>query len=113
MDKKKIKQQVTELLNSGTQKNDVFKALSGGAAKDNQLALLIASHPNPQLYNQYNRKITTLVIIMLIQALFAARIGFGLGAEIGPIATWVLAFICAIIPLILAFGFYKNYSCKL
>lgn len=110
MDKKKIKQQVTKLLNSGTQKNEVFKTLSDGATKDNQLALLIASHPNPQLYNQYHRKITALVTIMFIQALLAARIGFGIGAGIGPTATWVFVFICAIIPLLLAFGFYKNHA---
>lgn len=110
MDKKEIKQKVAELLNSGKSKSEVFKTLSGGVVKDNQLALFIASHPNKYLYENHYKKINILIWIMLIQALFAALLGFGIGSKVGPIAMWGLAALIALIPLLFAYGFYKNHA---
>lgn len=110
MDKKQIKQKVAELLNAGKPKSEVFQTLSGGVVKDNQLALFIASHANPQLYERHDKKINALITIMFIQALFAALLGGVIGAKIGPIAAWGIAAFCALIPLLFAYGFYNNHA---
>ncbi len=110
MDKKEVKLKVAELLNAGNSKNEVFKMLSGGVVKDNQLALFIASHPNPRLYEEHYKKVSGLISIMFLQALFAALLGYGIGSKIGPSAAWVVAVLSTLIPLFCAFGFYKNYA---
>jgi len=110
MDKKEIKRKVSELLNAGNAKNEVFKALSDGHVKDNQLALFIASHPNQLLYEEHYKKVNGLITIMFLQALFAALLGLGIGSKMGPTAAWVVAALCALIPLLFAFGFYKNHA---
>ena len=110
MDKKGIKRKVTEMLNAGNPKSEVFKALSGGVVKDNQLALFIASHPNHLLYEENYKKVNGLISIMFLQALFAALLGFGIGSKMGPTAAWVVAALLALIPLLFAFGFYKNHA---
>lgn len=98
------------MLNAGGSKSEVFKALSGGVVKDNQLALFIASHPNQNLYEQHYKKVNALVTVMFIQALLAALFGFGVGSKIGPIAIWVTAALFALIPTLFAYGFYKNHA---
>jgi hypothetical protein len=110
MDKKEIKRKASEMLNAGKPKSEVFKALSGGSVKDNQLAFFIASHPNHNLYEEHYKKVNGLISIMFLQALFTALLGFGIGSKIGPTAAWVVAALCALIPLLFAFGFYKNHA---
>jgi len=110
LDKKEIKKEVTEMLNSGKPKSEVFQTLSGGVVKDNQLAIFIASHPYPNLYEEHYKKINVLISLMFIQALFGVFLGFGIGSEMGPTAMWVFAALIALIPLLFAYGFYKNHA---
>ena len=109
MDKKETKKKVAELLNSGIPKSEVFQSLAGGVVRDSQLALFIASHPNQNLYEEHYKKVNVLISIMFFQALFAAFLGFGIGSKIGPISMWIFAALIALIPLLFAFGFYKNH----
>jgi hypothetical protein len=45
---------------------------------------------------------------MFIQAAIAFLLGFGIGVKIGPNARWIIGGIIALIPLLFAWGFYKN-----
>lgn len=109
MNKKEIKNKVNELLASGVAKTEVFAQLSGQGVKDNQLAYYIAAYASPSLTEEYASKVSTLVTLMFIQSLIAFFMGFVIGAKIGPTAQWVFAVLIASIPLLFAWGFYKNY----
>jgi hypothetical protein len=110
LDKKEIKQQITRMLEAGRSKTETFQAFSGGAAKDRLLAFWIASYSDQNLYEQHYRKINILITIIFIQALLGAVVGFGLGAAIGPTAALGFAALCGLIPLLFAYGFYRNYA---
>lgn len=110
MDKKEIKQQITRMLAAGRSKTETFQAFAGGAAKDRLLAFWIASYSDQNLYEQHYKKINILITIIFIQALLGAVVGFALGAAIGPTAALGFAVLCAVIPLLFAYGFYRNYA---
>jgi hypothetical protein len=110
MDKKEIKKKVNELIASGVPKSDVFEQLSGQGAKDNQLALFIASYADPRLCVEYDGKVSILVTLMLIQSLLGFFAGYGIGASMGPIAQWIFGVMVAFIPLLFALGFYKHFA---
>lgn len=101
---------MAELLNEGMPKHEVFKQLSGGEVKDSQLAIFIASHPDPMLYEKYDKKVDRLITVMFIQALLAGALGLVIGHKIGAITSLVLAAVFAMIPLAFAYGFYKNHA---
>ena len=109
MDKKEIKQQVTRMLAAGRSRTETFQAFTGGAAKDRLLAHWIATYSDQNLYEQHYKKINVLITIIFIQALFGAVVGFGLGGTIGPNAAWIFGALCGFIPLLFAYGFYRNY----
>ena len=108
MNKKEIKAKVSELLSSGTAKAEVFAQLSGQGIKDYQLAYFIASYPNPIRCDQQSGKVNVLIAIMSIQAVLAFLGGYAIGTEIGPNAKWIISFLLAVIPLLFAWGFYRN-----
>ena len=108
MNQKEIKAKVTELITAGMAKSAVFAKLSGQGVKDSRLAYLIASYADPHRCYDNNGKINILVIVMLIQALLAAFLGFGIGAKIGPNAQWITGGLAAAIPLLFAWGFYTH-----
>ena len=108
MTKTEIKSKVGELLSSGAAKSEVFAQLSGQGAKDSQLAYFIASYPDPVRCDEHSGKVNVLITLMLIQALIAFLLGFGVGAKIGPNAKWIVGGLIALIPLLFAWGFYAN-----
>jgi hypothetical protein len=108
LSKVEVKQKVAEMLDAGTSKTEVFKTLSGGAVKDRVLAYYIAAHAFPLLCAKHDGKVNGLITMMFIQALIAALAGYALGAKIGPNAAWIFPALCAVIPLLIAYGFYKN-----
>lgn len=108
MNKAEIKSKVDELLSSGVAKSEVFAQLSGQGAKDSQLAYFIASYPDPVRCDEHSGKVNVLITLMLIQALIAFLLGFGIGAKIGPNAKWIVGALIALIPLLFAWGFYAN-----
>lgn len=108
MDKKRIKDKVSELLSSGNKKSEVFAQLSGQCLKDNQLAYLIAAYASPSKLNENNGKVNLLVTLMFIFSLIAFFIGFAIGAKIGSNAQWIFGILTALIPLIFAWGFYNH-----
>ena len=108
MKKSEIKKKVNELLDGGQGRTETFAALAGQGLKDKPLALLVASYPDPQLCEVHRGKVRALVVIMLIQAIFIFFVGYGIGSKIGPNARWITAFLVTAIPLIFAWGFYKN-----
>lgn len=108
MNKREIKNKVGELLLAGVAKSEVFAQLSGQGMKDNDLAYCIASYVTPWLSEQYAGKVNILITLMFIQALLVFFIGYGIGAKIGPNAQWIIATLIASIPLMFAWGFYKN-----
>lgn len=82
----------------------------GGALKDSQLALFIASHPNQNLYDKHHQKINALIWMMLIQSLFITLHGLGISSKMEPTVTWGIAALLDLTPLLFAYGFYKNYA---
>lgn len=108
MNKKEIKSKVNELLVAGVAKAEVFAQLSGQGIKDNQLAYYIVSHASLNLGDQYAGKVNILITLMFVQSLLGFFMGFVIGAKIGPNAQWVVGAFVASIPLLFAWGFYKN-----
>ncbi|NLC10564.1 MAG: hypothetical protein GX782_11455 [Gammaproteobacteria bacterium] len=108
MNKKEIRSKVKDLISSEVPRSEVFSQLSGQGLKDSQLAYLIASHPDPFLCHMHDRKVNFVITLMFIQSAIAFLAGFGIGASIGPNAQWIVAGLCALIPLLFAFGFYKH-----
>ncbi|MEO6146726.1 MAG: hypothetical protein ABIT70_06670 [Sulfuriferula sp.] len=107
MNKKEIQEKIADLLSSGVPKSEVFTKLSGQGVKDRQLAHFIASYADPIRCNTHDKKVNIIITLMFIQALFGALLGFGIGAKIGPNAKWIVPVVIALIPLLLAWGFYK------
>lgn len=110
MNKKEIKAKVNDLLASGATKSDVFSQLTEQGVKDSQLAQFIASYADQQRCDEHSRKVNALITIMFFQAIVAFLIGFGAGIKIGPNAKWIISVVSASIPLLFAFGFYKNFA---
>jgi hypothetical protein len=108
MNTKEIKAKVNALLSSGMAKAEVFAQLSGQGIKDHQLAYFIASYPDPARCEQHNGKVNALITIMFIQAVIGFLGGYGMGAEIGTNAKWIVGFLAGGIPLLFAWGFYTN-----
>ncbi|MFJ2365950.1 hypothetical protein ACIPIN_19960 [Pseudomonas sp. NPDC087697] len=108
MDRKEIKRQLEEMLEAGRSRTETFKAFSGGGVGDRVLAYWIAAYPDRDLYETHYRKINTLVTISFIQALLGAVLGYFIGTTIGPNASFILAAIAGVVPLLFAYGFYKN-----
>lgn len=105
MDKKEIKARVHDLLATGTAKSTVFAQLSGQGVKDSQLAHMIASYADPARCDAQAGKVKLLAFLMVLQAIAAFFLGFGIGSAIGPNARWIVAGVAALIPLLLAWGF--------
>lgn len=108
MNKKEIKAKVTELLLSGVTKMEVFTQLSGQGIKDSQLAYFIASHADPGLCTEHDRKVNIIIGLMSIQTVLAFLFSLAIGAKIGPNAKWIIASLGALLPLLFAWGFYKH-----
>jgi hypothetical protein len=110
MNKKEIKAKVNDLISSGVSKSQVFTQLSGQGLKDSQLAHLIASYADPILCHIHDRKVSVVITLMFIQSVIAFLVGFGIGANIGPNAQWIVGGLSALIPLLFAYGFYKHIA---
>lgn len=108
MKKKEIKAKVDALLGSGVGKTAVFRLLTGHGVRDSLLAHYIASHVDTSEVDEHANKIDRLLWIMYAQALFGVWIGWSLGASYGPVGQGILVALCAGIPLLFAWGFYKN-----
>jgi hypothetical protein len=99
LDKKEIKRQVVQMLEAGRSKTETFQALSGGAVKDKVLAYWIGSHPDPQLLERHAGKIK--VLLGLVG-------GYLLGLTISSGFAIVLGLLAGGVPLLFAWGFYRN-----
>jgi hypothetical protein len=108
LDKKEIKQQLVAMLQGGRSKTETFKALSGGAIKDRVLAYWIGAYADPALLERHAGKIKILIVLTCIQALLGLLIGLFVGAMMVPVAAVVLGLIGGAVPLLFAWGFYKN-----
>lgn len=110
MDKKEIKRQLVEMLDAGRSKTETFKALSGGKVKDRVLAAWIGARPDPGLRARHSLKVTILVVLTCLQALLGAFAGFFLFYEVSVGAALVVTLMVGGIPLLFAWGFYKNIA---
>ena len=108
MEKSEVKQMARELLAAGQGKTATFAQLSGKGMKDKQLATVIASHPDPELTEVHRGKVRVLIVIMLIQAILAFFVGYGIGYKIGPNAPWIASALMTLVPLAFAWAFYTN-----
>jgi hypothetical protein len=108
MEKSEIIKMARELLAAGQGKTATFAQLSGQGAKDKQLAKAIASYPDPELAEAHRGKVRVLIVIMLIQAILAFFIGYGIGYKIGPNAPWIASALMTLVPLAFAWAFYAN-----
>ncbi len=110
MNKKEAKAKVKDLLSSGVPRSEVFAQLSGQGVKDRLLASLIATTADPYLCNIHDRKVNAVITLMFIQAVLGLLIGFSIGSTIGPNARWVIGGLCALVPLLFAWGFYNHLA---
>jgi len=110
MNKKEAKAKVKELLSSGVPRSEVFAQLSGQGVKDRLLASLIATTADPYLCDIHDRKVDIVITLMFIQAALALLIGFSIGSIIGPNARWIIGGLCALVPLLFAWGFYNHLA---
>ena len=108
MEKSEIKRMVRELLAAGQGKTATFAQLSGQGMKDKQLATVIASHADPALTEAHRGKVRVLIVIMLIQAILAFSVGYGIGYKLGPNAPWIASALMTLVPLAFAWAFYAN-----
>ncbi|WP_431096569.1 hypothetical protein [Polaromonas aquatica] len=108
MEKSEVKRMVRELLAAGQGKTVTFAQLSGQGLKDKQLAMVIASHADPELTEAHRGKVRVLIVIMLIQAILAFFVGYGIGYKMGPNAPWIASALMALVPLAFAWAFYAN-----
>lgn len=110
MDKKESKRQLVAMLESGRSKTEIFKTLSGGEVKDRVLAYWIGAYADPALCQRHSGKIKTLLLLTIAQALLGAVSGYFLGSMIGPSAAMAFTLFAAVVPLLFAWGFYKNVA---
>lgn len=108
MEKSEVKRMARELLAAGQGKTETFAQLSGQGLKDKQLATVIASHVDPALAEAHRGKVRVLIVIMLIQAILAFFVGYGIGYKMGPNAPWIASALMALVPLAFAWAFYAN-----
>lgn len=108
MTKKLLKQKVGEMINSGKAKQEIFEELIAQGENLSTVASLIASHHNKQRYEENYWKINILVWMMLILGLLQSLSAYTQGLETSTTYAWILAIIGASIPLLYAYGFYKN-----
>ena len=108
MTKKRMQVRAREMLVNGTAKAKVFEQLSGQGVKDSQIAYAIASYADTTRRDAHRGKVKILMAVMLIQALIAFAVGFGLAARTGPNAPWIVGGLLAAIPLAIGWGFYRN-----
>lgn len=109
MDKKQARQHVSEQLDAGVSKTQVFQSMTGSGIKDRLLASWIAGHNNRALYAQHQGKVRLLIAILLVQLLIVWAVCFLYAATQGGTGVWV--FIAALSTLIAGsfiYGFYKN-----
>ena len=110
MNKSELKQTIASMVDSGKKKQDIFQTLIANGENKSTVANSIASHPNQHSYKQNHKKINILIAAMFIWALFNAPNGYFIGIKTSSSYAWSLAFISALIPLLYAYGFYKNYA---
>lgn len=108
MNKKEIKKLVAERLSQGTGKQAVFDELRGGALSDYRLAYQVAAYPNPERIRDNRWRIKILIVIGALQTALAFLIGWGIGAPSGNGLALPAACLTALLPAIIAFGFYRN-----
>lgn len=108
MNKKEVKAKVNALLGSGVGKTAVFRLLQGKGVRDGVLAHYIASHVDVSEVDEHATKIDRLLWIMYALALLGLWVGWGLAAPFGPVGKGIVLLLCAGVPLLFAWGFYKN-----
>lgn len=110
MNKKQTKAKVQALLTAGVGKTAVFRLLKGHGVRDSVLAHYIASHVDASEVDEHANKIDRLLWIMYAQALLGLWIGWGMAAAWGPVGKGVALLLCAGLPLLFAWGFYRNLA---
>lgn len=108
MNKKEIKQKVAELINAKKSKDEIYKILTEQGENVSLVAYFIASNPNQIAYEQNYKKINILITFMFILALIGALNGYLVGLKYGSLFALFGAPLGALLPLFIAYGFYKN-----
>lgn len=93
MNKKQTQEEVARRLGQGESKSAVFRALSGGEVKDNQVAHLIATYADPKLTAQHSGLVKALVFVSGVQLFLALVVILANGGKLGlGITLGLLAF---------------------
>jgi len=112
MNKSEIKLKIKELLSSGVGRSETFDLVSDQGVKDSTVATLIASYAAPLLCKQHRGKVHIAISLMVVQSLLIMAIGFVVVTDIAVSSDflWVITALVATIPLLFAWGFYKNHA---
>lgn len=109
MDKKQAKQHISEQLDAGASKTQVFESMTGAGIKDRLLARWIAGHNNRELYAQHRGKVMLLNAILLVQLLIVWAVCLLYAATQGAVGVWAfIAVLSTVIAGLFVYGFYKN-----
>jgi hypothetical protein len=110
MNNKELKHTIAKMIDSGKPKQEIFQALIAKGENISTVANLLASHPSQHAYEQNHKKINILIAFMFIWALISAPNGYITGLKTSIEYGWTLAFLSFLVPLLYAYGFYKNYA---
>lgn len=108
IEKSEIKKKAQEMLSYGNSKTEVFESLSSGGRTDGYLANIIASYANHYTLSLHAKKINIAINIMFLQAVLSFISGFNIGQKFTFVGKLAIAIFCMSIPLLFAWGFYKN-----
>jgi len=110
MNTREMKSKIKTSISSGLTKSQVFAQLSNPETNVRRLASLIAAHPDPRLRAEHNGKVTILLALMLVQSLLIFFAMVGALGESDSGGKWVVGALIAPIPLLFAWGFYRNVA---
>lgn len=111
MNKSELKSRIAALLSRGTGRSEVFDQLSNQGVKGSTLATLIASYATPLLCKQHQVKVWIAIALMVVQSLLIMAIGLVVATDtVVPTSfIWAITGLVAMVPLLFAWGFYKNH----
>ncbi|WP_422472538.1 hypothetical protein [Endozoicomonas sp. ALB032] len=107
MKKRKVKQEMQELLNKGIGKSEIYKKYQDNGLPEKKLALMVTALPDPFLCQKYEKMNNLLILVMFVQASIAALIGFDTGALLGGHNIILFGLIGIAVPVLFIIGFYR------
>lgn len=108
MKNRDIRDSIAELMASGVAKPEIYSRLVGQGAREKSVARYLAAYRNRDLRDEHSAKVTTLIVIMLVQAIAAYLLGSAISMGEGTGPGWLWGALSAAAPMLFALGFYRQ-----